>query len=77
MFVDVKQNFFIFPAISSAILFGFPTVLEKMAAILFKTEHHWKTECHWKSEQMATIVILHSFNIPAPTVDYEVLDGYA
>ena len=31
-------------------LFGFPMVLDKIAAILFKME------CHWKTEQRATIV---------------------
>ena len=37
-----------------AILFGFPMVLDQMAAILFKTEHHWKTKPHWKIEHWAT-----------------------
>ena len=35
----------------------------KMAAILFKTEHHWKTE-----QGATTIGILNAFGIPAPTV---------
>ena len=43
-------------------------VLDKMAAILFKTEHCWKTDCHWKTEQRATIGIPNASGIPAPTV---------
>ena len=37
-------------------------VLSEMAAILFKTEHHWKTE------QKAAIGIPNAFSIPGPTV---------
>ena len=44
----------------AAILFGFPMVLDKMAAILYKLE------CHWKTEQMATIGILNVLSFPAP-----------
>ena len=33
----------------AAFLFGFPIVLDKMANILFKTEHHWKTDSNWNS----------------------------
>ena len=43
-------------------------VLNKMAAILLKTEHHWKTDHNWKTEQKATIGIPNAFDIPAPTV---------
>ena len=32
------------------ILFKFPLVLDKMAAILFKTQHCWKTQHNWKTE---------------------------
>ena len=39
-----------------------------MAAILFKTEHHWKTERHCKKEQKASVRILNEFGILAPTV---------
>ena len=36
-----------------AILFRFPMVLDKMAAILLKTEHHWKTKhWNWNSEHV-------------------------
>ena len=43
----------------AAILLGFPMVLVKMVAILFKTEHHWKTKRQWKTKQRATIGILN------------------
>ena len=33
----------------AAILFQFPMVFDKMAPILFKTEHYWKIECHWRT----------------------------
>ena len=46
----------------AAILLRFHMVWNKMAAILYKTEHHWETE------QMATIGILNAFGIPASTV---------
>ena len=49
----------------AAILSRFPMVLDKMAAILIKTEHHCKTEHHWKTEQKATIGILNTFGVPA------------
>ena len=51
-----------------ALLFRFPMVSDKMAAILFKTEHHRITECHWKTEQRATIGILKAFVITGATV---------
>ena len=43
-------------------------VLNKMATILFKTEHQWKTECHWKTDQRVTIGIQNTLGILAPTV---------
>ena len=46
----------------AVILFRFPMVLEKMATVLFKTEHLWKTE------QRATSGIPNTFGIPTPTV---------
>ena len=52
----------------AAIFSDFSMVLDKMAVILFKTEHYWKTENHWKTEQKATIGIPKAFDIPAPTV---------
>ena len=48
-------------------LFGFPKVLDEMAAILSKTECHWKTNRHWQIEQRATIRIPDMLGIPAPT----------
>ena len=39
-------------------------VLDKIAAILFKTEHHWKTK------QRASIGIPNKFSIPAPILVY-------
>ena len=51
-----------------AILFRFPMVLDKIATILFKTEHHRKTLYHWKTEQSANIGIHNMFGIPAPNV---------
>ena len=43
-------------------------VLDKIATILFRMEHHWKTERHWKTKQRCTIVIPNRFSIPASTV---------
>ena len=43
-------------------------VLDKIATILFRMEHHWKTERHWKTKQRCTIVIPNRFGIPASTV---------
>ena len=42
--------------------FRFPMVFDKMAASLFKTEHHWKTE------QRTTIGVPNAFDNPAPAV---------
>ena len=43
----------------------------QMATILFKMEQHWKIEHHWKTKQKATIGILNTVDIPAPTVPTE------
>ena len=57
----------------ATILFQFPMVLDKMAAILFNTEHCWKTKHHWKTERRATIGIPNPFGIPAPNVVVRIL----
>ena len=57
----------------AAILFGFPMVLDMMAAILFKTELYWKSEHHWKTQQRATIWIPIMFGMPAPNLHYKLV----
>ena len=63
-----EGSFHVNPNKMAAILFWFLMVLDKMAATLFKTEHHWKTACHWKTEQRVAIGIQNVFGFPAPTV---------
>ena len=62
------------PMKMAAILLQFSMVLDKMAAILSKTQHHRKIECHGITKQRVAIVIQSAFGIPALTVFNKALD---